>query len=256
MTGHRVDDPASLPACVLVLAKAPEPGRVKTRLTPPATPHQAADIAAAALLDTLDAISASGSRTAVALTGRLSGSARAEAIRVLLRRCVVFPQRGKGFGERLANAHVHARRLYPCGPVLQIGMDTPQISADLLRASCEPLRSKRTDGALGMAADGGWWALGLRDPRHAAVLRCVPMSRSDTGERTLRALRALGLRIAALPELVDVDEMRDARQVAGMLPASRFGRAVAAVTGARAVPSTRAVPVASGSAARPWQGSA
>lgn len=242
MTRHHGAAPDLPPACVLVLAKAPEPGRVKTRLTPPATPGQAADIAAAALLDTLDAISASGFRTTVSLTGQLSCSARAAALRSRLRRCVVFPQRGKDFAERLDNAHVDARRLYPCGPVLQIGMDTPQISRGLLQASCELLRSRGTDGALGMAADGGWWALGLRDARHAAVLRSVPMSRSDTGERTLRALHTLGLRIAALPELVDVDTMRDARQVARMLPASRFARAVAAVTG------DRGIPVGSGSA--------
>ena len=149
---------------------------------------------------------------------------------------MVFPQYGKDLGDRLAYAHVDARRRHPCGPVLQIGMDTPQVGVELLDASCDVLRSSASDGVLGMAADGGWWALGLRDVRHAAVLRSVPMSRSDTGERTLRALRAVGLRIAALPELVDVDTMRDARLVSRMVPATRFARAVASVTAARAVP--------------------
>ena len=229
MTGLSSGVPGQPAGCVLVLAKAPEPGRVKTRLTPPATPAEAADIAAAALLDTLDAIPTTGARTAVALTGRLARSARGAAIRSQLRRCLVLPQRGRDFGDRLAHAHLDVRRLHPRGPVLQIGMDTPQVTAELLTASCAPLHSGRVDGVLGMAADGGWWALGLRDPRHAAVLRSVPMSRSDTGERTLRALRVLGLRIASLPELVDVDAMRDAVQVAAMVPASRFARAVAAV---------------------------
>jgi len=79
---------------------------------------------------------------------------------------------------------------------------------------------------LGLATDGGWWALGLVDPRNGGVLADVPMSRPDTGERTLAVLRDAGLRVAMLPILSDVDTMADARRVAEQVPGSAFSQAV------------------------------
>jgi glycosyltransferase A (GT-A) superfamily protein (DUF2064 family) len=80
---------------------------------------------------------------------------------------------------------------------------------------------------LGPATDGGWWVLGLRDPRAAALVADVPTSRDDTGARTLHALRAGGLRVGLLPELTDVDTAADAVAVAAVAPAGRFAAAVA-----------------------------
>ncbi|HKN56941.1 MAG TPA: DUF2064 domain-containing protein, partial [Amycolatopsis sp.] len=92
--------------CVLVVAKAPVPGFAKTRLCPPATPAQAAEIAAASLLDTLDAATGiTGAVTVVAMTGDLAAAARSAEIARALRRSTVIPQRGNDFGARLANAH-------------------------------------------------------------------------------------------------------------------------------------------------------
>jgi hypothetical protein len=108
--------------------------------------------------------------------------------------------------------------------VLQIGMDTPQVHGALFDDAAAALRG--TDAVLGPAADGGWWGLGLHDPRHARVLLDVPMSTPDTGELTLRALRAAGLRVGMLPELSDVDTMADAARVVGEVPGSRFAVAV------------------------------
>ena len=79
---------------------------------------------------------------------------------------------------------------------------------------------------LGPAADGGWWALGLREPAHAVALWTVPMSMPDTGERTLAALRARGLGVALLPTLRDVDTAADAHAVAALCPGGRFAAAV------------------------------
>ena len=220
-------------AAVLVVTKAPVPGAAKTRLCPPATPAQAAAIAAASLLDTLDA--ARGRRTVVALTGRLRAAAgRGELLRALAR-CSVVGQDGAGLGTRLAAAHRAAAALLGPGPVVQLGMDTPQLTPALLEAAAVLLSG--ADAVLGPAVDGGWWALGLHDPRHAAVLAAVPMSRSDTGGRTLHALRRGGLRVALLPPLRDVDTMADAELVAADAPDGRFAAAVAAVgarSGARA----------------------
>lgn len=231
MTGGLVPDGAGRTGTVLlVVAKAPVPGRVKTRLTPPATPRQAAAIAAACLLDTLRAVRAAP-RTVpvVALTGRMNQACRADELRAALAGMTVLPQRGASFGARLAAAHADAADAVPGCPVLQIGMDTPQVTAELfgecVDALCPP---EGFDAVLGPATDGGWWALGVVDARHAALLRGVPMSRPDTGERTLAVLRAAGLRVGLLPELTDVDHMTQARQLAAQLPGSEFATAVAA----------------------------
>jgi uncharacterized protein len=216
--------------CVLVVAKAPVPGRAKTRLCPPASPDQAAEVAAAALLDTLDAVLAvPGARPAVALTGHLPDAARCAELRGLLARTRVLPQRGTGFATRLAAAHADVAALYPGLPVVQIGMDTPQASAGLLAEAADRLRADSVDAVLGPAEDGGWWALGLRDPRAAEALREVPMSTPDTGARTREALRARGLRVGTLPTLSDVDTVADALRVAALAPGGRFARAVAAL---------------------------
>ncbi|MDX3661119.1 DUF2064 domain-containing protein [Streptomyces sp. ID05-26A] len=166
--------------CLLVMAKSPIPGQVKTRLCPPLTSEEAADVAAASLLDTVEAaLETPGAVPVVALAGVV----RREDVREALAECVVIPQRGDTFAERLVHAHADVARFRM--PVLQIGMDTPQVTPSLL-ASCAEFE----EAALGLALDGGWWALGLRDPLRAHVLRDVPMSRSDTGARTLEALQS------------------------------------------------------------------
>ncbi|HLU55627.1 MAG TPA: DUF2064 domain-containing protein [Pseudonocardia sp.] len=224
-------------AAVIVLAKAPEPGRVKTRLCPPATPEQAADLAAAALLDTIDAAAGvPGADLVVAFTGRLAGAARGGELTAALRGARVLPQRGDALGERIAAAHADTAAVLPGRPTLQLGMDTPQADAALLAACLDRLRAPRTDAVLGLAADGGWWALGLRDPRAARLVAPVPTSRADTGERTLRALRDGGLRVGLLAELTDVDTAADALQVAAAAPGGRFAAALARVPTFAAAP--------------------
>jgi rSAM/selenodomain-associated transferase 1 len=212
------------PFALIVLAKAPVPGRVKTRLCPPASAEQAADLAAAALLDTLAAATATPSaRTVVALAGRIADGARAAAVAAALT-CPVIPQRGGPLGARIAAAHADAAALLPGLASLQIGMDTPQIDPALL-ADCAA-RLARADAVLGPAADGGWWLLGLRDPRAAVLLADVPTSRPDTGAATLRALQDGGLRVATAPQLRDVDTVADAVEVARIAPHAAFAAAV------------------------------
>lgn len=215
-------------AALIVLAKAPEPGRAKTRLCPPATPAQAADLAAASLLDTLDAaVGVPGAEPVVVFTGRLAGAARAAELSAVLRGIYVLRQRGDGLGRRIAAAHADTAALLPGRATLQVGMDTPQADPALLAASLDRLHEPGTDAVLGPATDGGWWALGLRDPRAAVLVADVPTSRDDTGERTRRALRDGGLRVGLLPELTDVDTAADALAVAEAAPGGRFAAAVA-----------------------------
>lgn len=213
-------------AVVLVVAKAPVAGLAKTRLASSVGYRRAAELAAAAFLDTVDSARAVPDATvACALTGSLASAERADELASALRDCVVFPQRGRDFGARLANAHADVADRFPGAPVVQVGMDTPQVSASLLTSALARLRD--TDAVLGPATDGGWWALGLRRPADAHVLRGVPMSQPKTGAHTLSALQTLGLRVGLLPLLSDVDTMDDALAVAAQTPGSRFGQVMA-----------------------------
>lgn len=210
-----------LPVTVLVVARAPEPGLAKTRLAAAVGDRLAADIAAAALLDTLDAVAAAPvAGRVVAFTGELDAAAGATEIRHRLQSFALIDQRGDDFADRLANAHADAGGGHP---VLQIGMDTPQVSADLL-AGC----ARRLLGApavLGMARDGGWWVLGVAAPAMAECLRTVPMSQPNTGELTLKALRANGIDVTPVQRLADFDVVDDIAVVrAACGGGSRFAR--------------------------------
>jgi glycosyltransferase A (GT-A) superfamily protein (DUF2064 family) len=215
-------------AVLLVVAKAPVAGLAKTRLAASIGGRRAALLAAAALMDTVDSARAVPGATVVcALTGDLTAAERADELATALRDCVVFPQRGATFADRLANAHADVAARFPGTPVLQLGMDTPQVRPALLTGALT--RLAETDAVLGPAVDGGWWALGLREPANAHVLRAVPMSQPDTGARTAAALRDIGLRVSSLPEVSDVDDWTDAVRVAAQAPTTRFALAFAAV---------------------------
>jgi uncharacterized protein len=200
---------------LIVIAKAPLPGRVKTRLCPPCTPAQAARLARAALADTLAACdSAAGAgRRVVALDGEPDGW--------LPGGWDVVEQRGDGLAERLAAAFADVG-----GPAFLVGMDTPQLTADRIEAGLAALG--RADAVLAPAEDGGYWGIGLRAP-DAAVFAGVPMSRADTGARQRARLAALGLRTTELEPLLDVDDIDDARAVAAAAPASRFAAELEAI---------------------------
>ena len=196
---------------LLVLAKEPVAGQVKTRLCPPLTPQGAACVAAAALEDTLAAVrQVDVVRRVLVLEGTYAAAG-----------FVVQRQRGGPMSSRLAAAFDDAERM----PTLLIGMDTPQLTPDLLREVVEALRVH--PAVLGMAADGGWWALGLQDP-DGALLRDIPTSQEDTGALQLARLVRHGLAVHALPVLRDVDTIADARAVADLAVGSRFAAELAA----------------------------
>ncbi|KAA0110868.1 DUF2064 domain-containing protein [Mycolicibacterium sp. P1-5] len=205
---------------MLVVAKAPVPGLAKTRLAATLGELAAADLAAAALLDTLDAVAATPTiHRVVAMTGDLDRACRADQIRTRLGDFTVVQQRGDGFADRLANAHADAavRRQ----PVLQIGMDTPQVSPGLLGACARRLLT--APAVLGMACDGGWWVLGVTDGAMAECLRGVPMSQPDTGALTRAALERNGIPVCLVEELHDVDTVDDIPPVrAACQVSSRF----------------------------------
>ncbi len=203
---------------VLVVAKAPAPGRVKTRLGADIGMRAAAELAAAALLDTLDAGAATGWSRHLSLDGDLADAVRADELRDAVAGWTVHPQEGPDFAARLADAH----RRVP-GPVVQVGMDTPQVTGALLAEAGAGLSTH--DAVLGPAHDGGWWVLALRDPTHAAALAGVVMSTPTTYADTRTALEAAGLQVGVTVTLRDVDTVSDADVVAALAPTSRFARA-------------------------------
>jgi glycosyltransferase A (GT-A) superfamily protein (DUF2064 family) len=222
-----------IPITVLVVAKAPVPGQAKTRLAASVGDRAAAHIAAAALLDTLDAVAdAAVAERVVALTGSLDDAAAGAEIRSRLADFIVVRQRGATFAERLANAHVDAAAATGGLPVLQIGMDTPQVTADLIGECARELLA--ADAVLGLARDGGWWVLGVTNPEMADCLRTIPMSRADTGAVTLAALGDTAPNVSLVPTLADVDTVDDVDAVRrDCAPDSRFANATQGVSHVR-----------------------
>jgi glycosyltransferase A (GT-A) superfamily protein (DUF2064 family) len=215
------------PAVVLVVAKAPVAGAVKTRLGRVVGMRRAADLAAAALLDTL-AVCATAydvARCHLALDGDLDDAERAAELRAALAGWTVHPQRGHGLAERLLHAHEDAAA-GSGGPVVQVGMDTPHLDGYVLLGVGETLDHPHA-AVLGPASDGGWWLLGVAGPHLLRHLADVPMSTGDTGRLTHEALLRAGAEVTRVATLRDVDEVADAESVAAAAPTTRFARAFA-----------------------------
>ena len=182
-----------------VIAKAPVVGRVKTRLCPPCTPQQAADIAEAALADTFDAIALVVAGTEIKPVLLIEGEAPAFTPPGF----DVVAQRGDGLEQRLRHG------FQDLGPGVIVGMDTPHAVAGL-GMIWESLKSGVD--VLGLAVDGGYWAIGLssvEDGFVAALFRDVPMSTSRTGAHQLRRLHQLGRRVHMLQLTRDLDTADD-----------------------------------------------
>jgi glycosyltransferase A (GT-A) superfamily protein (DUF2064 family) len=191
---------------LLVMAKSPIPGMVKTRLCPPLSFEEAAAVAEAALADTLAAVSACGAeRKVVALDGP-AGDWLPEGFHVIA-------QQGASLDVRLAHAWAAAGRRG-----VQIGMDTPQVTATELDGLLDLVG--RGSAVLGPATDGGWWSIGLVDSDPARVFPGVPMSTRHTGASQLARLRELELDVRVVHHRRDIDTFDDAVAVAAAIPHS------------------------------------
>lgn len=212
---------------IAVIAKEPIPGRVKTRLCPPFSPVEAAQLAEASLRDTLQTVRATpASRHVLVLDGR-PGPWMPTGFDVLA-------QRGDGLGQRLAAAFTD------CGatcdePVVLVGMDTPQLTSALLLDAADRLAAGPADPAtrravIGPADDGGYWLLGLShvDPH---VFDRVSMSTSATGAEQIAQLHRRGFDVRLTQSLRDVDSASDAACAAAATPGSAFAHCFDALTG-------------------------
>ncbi|NYG07924.1 rSAM/selenodomain-associated transferase 1 [Phycicoccus badiiscoriae] len=195
---------------VIILAKSPQPGRVKTRLTPTFSPREAAALAGAAIRDTLDAARSTGARTLLCWEGAPAPWLPAEV--------PVQRQSGGGLADRLDRAFRDCLPTTGDRPTLLVGMDTPQVGATDLSADWGG-----ADAVLGLSDDGGYWAIGLRRYQ-PGLFAGVPMSTHHTGSEQLDRLVSQGLSVHLLPTHRDVDEAADAIAAARTAPHTRFAR--------------------------------
>ncbi len=206
---------------LVLIAKEPVPGKVKTRLHPALSFVEAAELAAAAIADTMCAAAeVPASRRILLFEGDQTPADS--------RGWEVMPQVSGGLDERLGAMFDLLDE-----PVVLIGMDTPQFTAADLAPAFDawagPAIAKTEDAWLGLALDGGFWALGMREPR-GDLVRGIPMSRPDTGRLQRDRLTQAGLQVGMLTPLTDVDTIADAHHVAARAPESRFAATLAGFT--------------------------
>lgn len=192
-----------------VIAKQPVAGRVKTRLVPPLSDEQAAQIAGACLHDTFEAVSACVERhddvRAVALIEGDVGDWIPAGFDV-------YHQVGGGLGDRLAHG------FDVLGPGLIVGMDTPSAGVHF-DAAIDALRVGRD--AIGMTHDGGYWGIALASP-DPMIFDDVPMSTDHTGADQLARLRGLGRSVDVLPTVHDLDHFEDIAPIVAATPGSHL----------------------------------
>jgi rSAM/selenodomain-associated transferase 1 len=204
------------PVALLVIAKQPLAGRVKTRLTPPLEPSQAAMLAGAALKDTLDVVTQTPAARRVLVFEGCADEWRPPGFEVIA-------QRGDDLGERLQSAFEDVPE-----PALLVGMDTPQLTARMLHEAALAIIDPGVDAVLGPTFDGGYWCVGFKCPV-AGAFKGVPMSRGDTYVLQRQRFSQLRLRVNELPTLRDVDTIADAHGVAAVAPGTRFAQALASI---------------------------
>ncbi|MDE2489766.1 MAG: TIGR04282 family arsenosugar biosynthesis glycosyltransferase [Elusimicrobia bacterium] len=205
---------------LIVFAKAPIPGRVKTRLTPPLSPGQAAELYAAFAADSVAAARACG---AAAVSVAYAPEPPFPDLNWLDEAPNWRPQGPGDLGARLTAAFDAAFR-GGARKVAIIGSDCPDLPSETLAEAF-----RRLDGppaVLGPAVDGGYYLVGLREPRPDLF---ADMAWSDSGvlERTLARLRASRTPFALLERRADVDTFEDLKALASRLsePSGRAPRA-------------------------------
>lgn len=208
-----------------VIAKECLPGKVKTRLSPALTPHQAADLAQASLSQTLRNVRQVPAHSRLLVMEGTPLSCDSAGF-------TVVSQGAGGLDERLGAICDGVD-----GPLVILGMDTPQFTAELLA----PLLADWSTGEpafdswLGMACDGGYWAIALHRPE-GDLIRGVPMSTPHTGTDQLQRLLRAGHTVGDLGYLTDVDTFPAALHVASQCPGTPFAVAVRTLAAAQAQP--------------------
>jgi rSAM/selenodomain-associated transferase 1 len=187
------------------MAKVPTAGAVKTRLSPPLTPEQAAELARCFLVDRVEQLGElAASDRLVAFTPR----EREPDLRGLVPPGVrLVPQVGADLGARMDRLLSDLLAEGYAGAIA-VGTDTPTLPTAYLAQACEALRSSTTDMVLGPSRDGGYYLIGLSAPAPELFVN-MPWSTAEVCAETLRRARISGRRLSVLPSWVDVDHVED-----------------------------------------------
>ena len=192
--------------CALaVMSKAPRPGKVKTRLTPPLTSEQAAALNICFLSDTAENIAMVASEGGAAGLVCYTPVGDEVAFAGLLPHDFsLVPQRGDGFGERL---HLAATDILACGfgSVCLIDSDSPTLPTVSLHSAVEHLQRPGDRVVLGGSDDGGYYLIGLKQS-HRAPFEQITWSTSTVYTETVNQVRSAGLELVELPTWYDVDD--------------------------------------------------
>lgn len=195
--------PALAHLCALtVMAKAPRPGRVKTRLSPPLTLDQTAALNICFLRDTTDNLA-----TVFGGAGLISYTPVGDEALfngLLPPTFALVPQRGDGFGERLLAAAEDILTL-GYGAVCLIDSDSPTVPAAAFAQAVEALKQPGDRIVLGPSHDGGYYLIGLKHP-HPEPFDRITWSTASVLEETISRCREANLEVVLLPTWYDVDD--------------------------------------------------
>jgi uncharacterized protein len=229
-----------------VMTKAPKAGRVKTRLVPPLTADQAAELNKCFLRDTAASISfacSGGLRPPTAAKERLHSGAHGAQLQcrgiavytpvgaesvysdILPAGFSLLPQRGDRFGERLYFA---VEDLFKCGfdSVCLIDSDSPTVPAENFAKAVELLSTSEDRVVLGPSDDGGYYLIGLKKP-HGELFKQIDWSTERVLNQTIERATESGLEIKLLPTGYDVDDASDLRRLCDELLGESAGDGVA-----------------------------
>ncbi|HZP38067.1 MAG TPA: TIGR04282 family arsenosugar biosynthesis glycosyltransferase [Methylomirabilota bacterium] len=205
---ERIDQPVGL----AVMAKAPRPGAVKTRLCPPLRPPEAAELARCFLLDAVDRVRAvAGARPVI---GYSPPEARSE-FEQIAPGFALLAQEGPDLGARQSRLLAEVLALGHAA-ALVMGTDVPTLPCECLDEAVSLVMAPDVDLVLGPTEDGGYYLVGLRTPC-PALFENMPWSTSTVLTRTLERAQRLGLRAACLPAWFDVDTTADLERLAADL---------------------------------------
>lgn len=206
---HHVLDPnrpfiADNLCALAVMTKAPRAGQVKTRLVPPLTPEQAAQLNICFLHDTAQAITKACDASARGVGVFTPVGSESAYIDVLPENFELLPQRGDRFGERLSFA---AADLFQCGfaSVCLIDSDSPTVSPEAYAQAVELLSRPKDRVVLGPSDDGGYYLIGIKRP-HPELFERIDWSTERVCEQTKHRAHELGLEVNLLPAGYDVDD--------------------------------------------------
>ena len=190
---------------LIIFAKKPVPGSVKTRLSPPLTGEEAAELYSCMLRDTLATAAGLDGVTPVLYFQDEQGVA--EYFSALAPEMESLPQVGADLGERMKGAF-NGRFEHGFREVVIIGSDSPDLPAEYISGAFKLLASEGVDLVLGPAEDGGYYLMGLKMVRDE--LFCgIPWSSGEVLAATVERAKDSHLGVSFLPMWHDIDTAAD-----------------------------------------------